>query len=106
SGVLVVLSLVPGLPKLSFIFMAIALAMLARRVKDAVPAPEAAEAGAAKAAGKAPAEPMETALKLDEISLEVGYGLVAMVDEAQGGQLLRRIRALRKHLATQRGFIV
>ena len=49
---------------------------------------------------------METLLQLDDLSLEVGYGLVAMVDQAQGGQLLTRIRALRKHLALQLGFII
>jgi len=45
-------------------------------------------------------------LKLDEISLEVGYALVPLVDQAQGGQLLQRIRALRRHLALQLGFLV
>jgi flagellar biosynthesis protein FlhA len=45
-------------------------------------------------------------LKLDELSLEVGYGLVSVVDQAQGGQLLQRIRALRRHLALQLGFLV
>jgi len=45
-------------------------------------------------------------LKLDEISLEVGYALVPLVDQTQGGQLLQRIRALRRHLALQLGFLV
>ena len=45
-------------------------------------------------------------LKLDELSLEVGYALVPLVDQAQGGQLLQRIRALRRHLALQLGFLV
>ena len=49
---------------------------------------------------------METLLKLDELSLEVGYALVPLVDQGQGGQLLQRIRALRKHLALQLGFLV
>ena len=51
-------------------------------------------------------EQIETLLRLDDLSLEVGYGLVAMVDQAQGGQLLARIRALRRHLALQLGFII
>jgi flagellar biosynthesis protein FlhA len=45
-------------------------------------------------------------LKLDDISLEVGYALVPLVDTKQGGQLLQRIKALRRHLALQLGFIV
>ena len=43
---------------------------------------------------------------LDEISLEVGYALVPMVDAKQGGQLLQRVRSLRSHLAMQLGFII
>src|SRR5262249_3528725 len=49
---------------------------------------------------------IESLLKLDEISLEVGYALVPLVDHSQGGQLLQRIRALRRHLALQLGFLV
>src|SRR5581483_10705221 len=49
---------------------------------------------------------LEDLLKLDELSLEVGYALVALVDAQQGGQLLQRVRALRSNLAVQLGFIV
>jgi flagellar biosynthesis protein FlhA len=49
---------------------------------------------------------LEGLLKLDEIHLEVGYALVPLVDQSTGGQLLQRIRALRRHLATQLGFLV
>ncbi len=49
---------------------------------------------------------MESLLKLDELGLEVGYALVPLVDQARGGQLLQRIRALRQHLAQQLGFLV
>jgi flagellar biosynthesis protein FlhA len=49
---------------------------------------------------------VEDLLKLDELSLEVGYGLVALVDKNQGGQLLARVKALRQNLAQQLGFIV
>jgi len=49
---------------------------------------------------------MDAALKLDELMLEVGVGLVPLVDANKGGQLLSKVRALRKHLATQLGFLV
>ena len=49
---------------------------------------------------------MEDLLKLDELSLEVGYALVTLVDQQRGGQLLARVRALRSGLAQQLGFIV
>ena len=58
-------------------------------------------------AEKKPAkDSVEDLLKLDELSLEVGYGLVPLVDENQGGQLLARVKALRQNLAQQLGFIV
>ena len=57
--------------------------------------------------GKKPGkDSVEDLLKLDELSLEVGYGLVALVDQNQGGQLLARVKALRQNLAQQLGFIV
>ncbi|HTS05835.1 MAG TPA: flagellar biosynthesis protein FlhA, partial [Candidatus Eisenbacteria bacterium] len=48
----------------------------------------------------------EDLLKLDELSLEIGYGLVPLVDESQGGQLLARVKALRQNLAQHLGLIV
>jgi flagellar biosynthesis protein FlhA len=43
---------------------------------------------------------------LDELGLEVGYALVPIVDTSQGGQLLGRVRALRRHLSPQLGFVI
>jgi flagellar biosynthesis protein FlhA len=70
-----------------------------------------AEAAAAKAAGANAAKspegpPPEQLLKLDTLELEVGYGLVALVDTAQGGDLLDRISAIRRQLAVELGFIL
>jgi flagellar biosynthesis protein FlhA len=45
-------------------------------------------------------------IPLDPLSLEVGYGLIPLVDTSQGGELLHRIKALRKQLATEMGFIM
>ena len=43
---------------------------------------------------------------MDELSLEIGFQLIPLVDEKQGGQMLSRIRTLRRHLATELGFVV
>jgi flagellar biosynthesis protein FlhA len=100
------LGLIPGLPKFSFFLLAAITAYLASRA----PQQGAAETKAAEIVGDKkkpdPQQQIENLLKLDEISLEVGYGLVPLVDQAQGGQLLQRIRALRRHLALQLGFLV
>jgi flagellar biosynthesis protein FlhA len=107
SGTMLALALIPGLPKISFLLMAGAVAFLARRVGKKVTADvlEAAKPKDPESSGKS-SEIAEVLLPLDDLSLEVGYGLVAIVDTRQGGQLLQRVRALRKHMAKQLGFIV
>ena len=67
---------------------------------DAAPTTEKDKKTAAKT------ESLEDLLKLDDLSLEVGYGLVPLVDAQQGGQLLGRVKALRNNLAVQLGFVV
>jgi flagellar biosynthesis protein FlhA len=109
AAVMTGLALIPGLPKLSFILMAVIMATLARRAKlQPVESGVAPGAVAAKPEGTStPAlDPLDAALRLDELMLEVGVGLVPLVDANQGGQLLTKVRALRKHLATQLGFLV
>lgn len=106
ATVMFCLGLIPGLPKFSFFLLAAGAAYLASRAK-------VHGSGDVKTAEivdekKKPdqQQQIETLLKLDEISLEVGYSLVPLVDQAQGGQLLQRIRALRRHLALELGFLV
>jgi flagellar biosynthesis protein FlhA len=103
SGVMLSLALIPGLPKISFFLMAGLLLGLARRAAK-LPVSRAAEA--VQPTKVMAQERLEALLHLDELALEVGGALVPLVDEKQGGQLLSRIRALRRHLALQLGFIV
>lgn len=108
-GVLVALALVPGLPKLSFLLLAAGVAMIARRIPASqADAAEKDVAGGAKAkqAEAAKVENLASLLKMDELTLEIGFQLIPSVDEKQGGQMLNRVRALRRHLATELGFIV
>jgi flagellar biosynthesis protein FlhA len=109
GGVMAALALMPGLPKLSFIMMSGLMIVLARRAKPdtAVEGQVTPGTPAAKGAAATPAsDPMDSLLKLDEMMLEVGLGLVPLVDAKQGGQLLGKVRSLRKSLATQLGFLV
>ncbi len=109
AAVMTGLALIPGLPKLSFILMAVIMAVLARRAKpEAIEgkAVSATTAGKSESAPSPTLDPMDAALKLDDLMLEVGVGLVPLVDANKGGQLLAKVRALRKHLATQLGFLV
>ncbi|MGA3347776.1 MAG: flagellar biosynthesis protein FlhA [Candidatus Sulfotelmatobacter sp.] len=106
AGVMLALAAIPGLPKFSFLLLALGTAVLAWRApksdQETVTPSSAAAAGEKKPAK----DSVEEMLKLDELSLEVGYGLVALVDQNQGGQLLARVKALRQNLAQQLGFIV
>jgi len=111
GGVLAALGLIPGLPKFAFFSVAAGLMFAAYKIKHEK-APEDTELlEAPVAAGKhSPAatasEAMDSVLKLDDLMLEVGVGLVPLVDAKQGGQLLARVKALRKSLAQQLGFLV
>jgi flagellar biosynthesis protein FlhA len=110
GGCLLALALIPGMPKISFIVLG-GLAMFAAWKME--PSASAATAAAAKSAAEkgskagAPSiDPMDAVLKLDELMLEVGIGLVPLVDAKQGGQLLSRVKSLRKSLAQNLGFLV
>ncbi len=103
SAVMLSLAAIPGLPKFSFFLLAAGTAFLAWRAPKLTAPP----ASATPAAEKKPAkDSVEDLLKLDELSVEVGYSLVPLVDQNQGGQLLARVKALRQNLAQQLGFIV
>ena len=102
SAVMLSLAAIPGLPKFSFLLLAAGTGFLAWRS----PKHSAETPGTPAAEKKAAKESVEDLLKLDELSLEVGYGLVPLVDQNQGGQLLARVKALRQNLAQQLGFII
>ena len=115
AGVMIALACIPGLPKFSFLSIAGLVMLLAARLpklkdKDGkvieAPDPGALPATLEKDKKVAKTESIEDLLKLDELSLEVGYSLVNLVDLQQGGQLLARVKSLRSNLALQLGFVV
>ncbi|MBZ5659238.1 MAG: flagellar biosynthesis protein FlhA [Acidobacteriia bacterium] len=109
AGVMFLLALIPGLPKFPFFLAAGVVVWLASRAPDTIvsgaePAPSPGEKEKDKEATQQ--QQLESVLHLDIIHLEVGYALVPLVDQGHSGQLLQRIRALRRHLAGQLGFLV
>ena len=114
GGVLVALGLIPGLPKIAFFSIGGVLIFAAKKMKPEADRDEMDEfststkpAAAAAGAPGAPApDPMDAVLRLDELMLEVGIGLVPLVDAQQGGQLLTRVKSMRKSLAQHLGFLV
>jgi flagellar biosynthesis protein FlhA len=109
AGVMLALALIPGLPKGSFIVIAAVVggfAWKAQKSETSAPLIEPSDTKQNAGGAAASLEPLDAVLKLDDLSLEVGLGLISMVDQKQGGQLLPRVRALRKNLAQQLGFVV
>jgi flagellar biosynthesis protein FlhA len=100
--------LVPGLPKLPFLALGGGLTLLGNISAKAQKKRAADEVAAEEAnAPAAPlADPMTDLLQLDPIELEVGYALIPLVDEKQGGDLLDRIQMLRKQSAQELGILV
>jgi flagellar biosynthesis protein FlhA len=110
SGCLLSLALIPGMPKISFVALGGLTMFAAWKMKPSVSAETTSSAKAAVARGDKPGQPavdpMDAVLKLDDLMLEVGVGLVPLVDAKQGGQLLARVKSLRKNLAQTLGFLV
>ncbi len=108
------LGLIPGMPNLIFILLGSLLGaggyLLTKRGRQA-PAEQAAaeQQAAAAAAQQAPAEQEEATwqdiMPVDTLGLEVGYRLIPLVDKTQGGDLLKRIKGIRKKFAQDVGFL-
>jgi flagellar biosynthesis protein FlhA len=114
---LVVFSIVPGMPMLPFLFLAGVTAFLAYGLKGneklpnkggAVPSimEVAAESGGAAPAKPAGPDKLETLLAVDALQIELGYGLVTLADTKKGGDLLDRVTGVRKTFAQEMGVII
>ena len=109
SGLLVVLGTIPGLPKLPFYLMAVVIFLASRTVgrkQAAVAAADVAKAAAA-AAPNSPSESEDIVdlLNLDALELEIGFGLVSLVDGGESN-LLSRISLIRRQTALDLGIIL
>ncbi|HIJ80663.1 MAG TPA: flagellar biosynthesis protein FlhA [Desulfuromonadales bacterium] len=110
SGVLFLFAMIPGLPHFAFLLLSgitYLIGKMARSKPDQEA--EAAMAEAAAVAAAAEDESIDQASNirpLDVLELEVGYGLVPMVDASQDGELLERIRSIRSQTAQKMGFVV
>ncbi|MBM5572824.1 MULTISPECIES: flagellar biosynthesis protein FlhA [Deefgea] len=118
AGVLAVLGIIPGMPHIAFLMMALIAAGLAWFTEQNLLKPAGSASGGAAsgaAPGATPTPPAEAPLQevswndvqpVDPVGLEVGYRLIPLVDRNQDGELLRRIRGIRKKIAQDLGFLV
>ncbi len=109
AGLLSLLGLIPGMPHIPFLLVAAAAGWGARTVHRRVQATKlAAEVAAAPAAPVKPDSVDATwddITPLDVLGLEVGYRLIPLVDRGQDGELLKRIRSIRRKFAQEIGFL-
>ncbi|MBW1741215.1 MAG: flagellar biosynthesis protein FlhA [Deltaproteobacteria bacterium] len=104
SVILLVFGLIPGMPKVSFLSISLVMAVFAYAVFRS--SRESEKAGAGAVPEESATESVEALLPLDLLGLEIGYSLIPLVDAEQGGELLERIRGLRRQLALEMGFVV
>lgn len=104
AGILAFFGLIPGLPHLPFLTLAAVTGAGAYFLRESIKKKE--EEALKEAPPTEPVQPeaLENLLTVDPIALEIGYGLISIVEE--GGTLLSRIKAIRKQMVTEMGFII
>src|SRR3954452_7407603 len=105
----IAMCLIPGLPKLPFLIIGGAFLIMASRMSEVPEVDEDAEAAAAAADNEPkPDSPEAIAekMRVDPLELEVAFDLVDLVDPARGGDLLDRVKALRRKVAMDTGLVI
>jgi len=105
------LALIPGMPIIPFAALAAGAGFMAWRLGRAKlkPQPTEAELAASAAAGRPRddvEEPIGTALTIDEVKIELGYSLLTLINDLEGRRLTDQVRALRRALAQEYGFVM
>ena len=103
AGVLCVIAAMPGMPKLPFLLMAGAAGAAGWKIRQRETKTIAAPAERKPAAAK---ENLEALMRVEPLAIEVGLGLVGLVEGAQDSALLRRISSIRKQLASELGYLL
>jgi flagellar biosynthesis protein FlhA len=112
AGIVGLLGMIPGMPNLAFLLIAGGLVWLGRRLLMNKPKEAAQQAAAAaQAASVSPTAEMAEATwddvaMVDPLGMQVGYRLIPLVDQSQQGELLGRIKSIRKKIAQEVGFLV
>ncbi len=100
-----VIALVPGMPIIPFAAISIGSGLLAWKRAQKAREPAPSTAASAKAA-EPDDEPIATALVIDDVKIELGYGLLVLINDLEGRRLTDQIRALRRTLAGEFGFVM
>jgi flagellar biosynthesis protein FlhA len=103
AGVLCAIALMPGMPKLPFVLMAAGAGATGWKMRQREAQASHVRAEKKPAAAK---DNIEALMRIEPLAIEVGLGLVGLVEGAQDSALLRRISSIRKQLATELGYML
>jgi flagellar biosynthesis protein FlhA len=109
SAVMGIVAVLPGMPTLVFAGLSAGcggLAYVAYKKKSTAAAAERGIEDKATAEEKSKEEPISTALALDLLRVELGYGLLPLINDVKGHRITDQIKALRRQLATEMGFVM
>ncbi len=105
SGAVLLFALVPGMPVLPFVMLSIGLGVSSYIRKKKINA-EGSAVVETEEINEAREEKVEQYLQVDPIEIEIGYGLISLVDERQGGNLFQKIASTRKFIALEYGILI
>jgi flagellar biosynthesis protein FlhA len=101
------IGLIPGMPLIPFAALSIGAGFMAWKLGREKLRPKPTEADASVAPARADVEePIATALTIDEVKIELGYSLLSLINELEGRRLTDQVRALRRSLAQEYGFVM
>ncbi|MFZ4619132.1 MAG: flagellar biosynthesis protein FlhA [Bacteroidota bacterium] len=106
SATLMIFAVIPGLPTIPFMFLSLIAGAIGYTTMKTQKAAALKPVDEKPKETKKPEENIEDYLQVDNLELEIGYGLISLVDESQGGDLFNRITNLRKQLAIELGIII
>lgn len=106
AGASALIGLIPGMPLLPFFALAAGAGFMAWRLGRARLKPEPVEAAESVKPREDVEEPIQTALNIDEVKIELGYSLLALINDLEGRRLTDQVRALRRSLAQEYGFVM
>lgn len=107
AAILFFFGLIPGLPKLSFFTLSAVMFAIAYYSKSSLKSVEEEKEEEAEKEEEMPEEKaVRDLLEMDTMELEIGFNLIQLVDESKGGNLLGRIKSIRRQIALEMGFIV
>ncbi|PIZ29821.1 MAG: flagellar biosynthesis protein FlhA, partial [Alphaproteobacteria bacterium CG_4_10_14_0_8_um_filter_53_9] len=111
TGLSLFIMMLPGMPKIPFLLLAIAMGgtgwvIYQNSLKPPAPSEEEVKQAEEEAKKPPPEPPMASLLHVDTLRLELGYGLLSLIDESKGGKLTEQIKAMRRQTARDIGFVV